>query len=419
MPSSVGDKSSLLQQLRIDRETVPDSPKSGLRWWVMGGVALAVLAGGGWFVFAQSAGIPVHVAIARAVAVSDGSGGAAAGGSLLDASGYVIALRQATVSGKIIDRVSEVLIEAGQHVDKDQIIARLDDSNISASLEQAKAQLAQARANLEAAKTAFTDIGPIYQRNKKLVAAGWISSTAFDNSQSSYHAAQTGLAVSERQVAVAEKVLVVAERAEEDTIVRSPFDGVVTVKNAQPGEIISSQFSGGGGVATIVDMASLEVQVDVSENFISRVHADQPAVIKLNAYPDWQIPAQVIAIIPTADQSKATVKVRVAFKQKDPRILPQMGARVSFFEDQPKVIAGAATPAATGVTVPVDAVQGNGGTGTVFVIDGDHVERRVVRLGARNADEQTVLSGLTPGSRVASGDLATLSDGVRVHVEQQ
>ena len=419
MPSSMGDKSALLGQLRIDRGTVPDAPNSGLWRWIAAAVVLVALAGGGWFIFAPPAGLPVHQAVARAVAVSGDAGGqAAAAGSLLDASGYVVALRQATVSGKIIDRVTEVMIEAGQHVDKDEIIARLDDSNISASLEQARAQLAQAQANLEAAKTSFADTAPIYERNKKLVKMGWISSTAFDNSQMNYHATQTGLAVSERQLAVAQKAVVVAEKAEDDTIIRSPFDGVVTVKNAQPGEIVSSQFSGGGGLATIVDMASLEVQVDVSENFISRVHAGQDAVIKLNAYPDWQIPAYVIAIIPTADQSKATVKVRVGFKQRDPKILPQMGARVSFFEDRPKAAVGAAPAPATGVTIPAAAVQANGDTGTVFVIDGDKVERRVVRLGARNADEQTVLAGLQPGSRVAIGDLSTLSDGARIHLEQ-
>jgi RND family efflux transporter MFP subunit len=417
MPPSAGDKSSLLEQLRIDRPAAaPKSSGIALRWWIAGVVALVFLPAG-WFFLSPPVGIPIHVAVARAIAAADASGAAAAGGSLLDASGYVVALRQATVSGKIIDRVSEVLIEAGQHVDKDQIIAKLDDSNIAASLEQARAQVEQARANLAAAKTASDDIEPIYQRNKKLVAAGWISSTAFDNSQTSYHAAQTGLAVAERQLTVAEKGLVMAERAEDDTIIRSPFNGVVTVKNAQPGEIVSSQFSGGGGVATIVDMDSLEVQVDVSENFISRVHPDQPAAIKLNAYPDWQIPAQVIAIIPTADQSKATVKVRVAFKQKDPRILPQMGARVSFFEDVPKAAAGTPAPARAGVMVPAAAVQGSGDVGAVFVIAGDKVERRAVKLGARSADDQTILSGLQPGSQVALGDLSTLSDGATIRVE--
>jgi RND family efflux transporter MFP subunit len=412
----MGDKSSLLEQLRIDR-TQPPKPVGGVRrWWPILPVAVLALMFGAWFVFAGSSGVPVTVAIAQSV-VSGSS--ESAGGSLLDASGYVVALRQATVSGKIIDRVIDVMIEAGQHVDKDQIIAKLDDSNIAASLEQARAQVNQAKANLDAAKIAFADAEPIYQRNKKLVAAGWISGTAFDTSKSAYHSAQTSLDVAARQVSVAEKGLVVAERAEEDTIIRSPFTGVVTVKNAQPGEIVSSQFSGGGGVATIVDMDSLEVQVDVSENFISRVHAGQPAVIKLNAYPDWQIPASVIAVIPTADQSKATVKVRVAFKQKDDRVLPQMGARVSFFDDSPKAASGNnAVPAPAGVIVPAAAVQGSGDVGVVFVVDGDKVERRAVRLGARSAGEQTILSGLQAGSRVALGDLTGLSDGARIHVQQ-
>jgi RND family efflux transporter MFP subunit len=416
----VSDKTALLGQLRIDRGVAPE-PAAGLwRWLLLGGLAVVVVIAAGWYFLTGPRGVPVHVAVAQAIAASaSGGGGPALGGSTLDASGYVVALRQATVSGKIIARVTEMLIEAGQRVQKDEVIARLDDSNIAASLEQARAQVAQAGANYAAAKTMLGDVEPIYQRNKKLVGQGWISRTAYDNSQMSYHSAQTALDVAERQMGVAQKALAVAERLEEDTVIRAPFTGVVTVKNAQPGETISYQFSGGGGVATIVDMDSLEVQVDVSENFISRVHAGQPAAIKLNAYPDWQIPAQVIAIIPTADQSKATVKVRVAFKQKDDRVLPQMGARVSFFEDNPKAAAGNTAPAQLGVTVPAAAVQGKGDVGTVFVIvDGERVERRAVRLGARGADDQTILSGLQPGARVALGDLSLLSDGARIHIEQ-
>jgi RND family efflux transporter MFP subunit len=416
MPLSVGDKSSLLNQLRIDR-TVPETRGSGVRWWLLGGaVALVALAIGGWFFIARPSGVAVHVAVARAAATA-AADGPAAGASLLDASGYVVALRQATVSGKIIDRVSEVLIEAGQHVQKDEIIARLDDSNIAAALDQAKAQVEQAKANLLAAQTAFDDAAPIYQRNKKLVGLGWISNTAFDTSRASYHAAETGLAVAKQQLAVAERGLIYSERNYDDTIIRSPFKGVVTVKNAQPGEIISPQFSGGGGLATIVDMDSLEVDVDVSENFISRVHPNQAATIKLNAYPDWSIPAYVIAVIPTADQSKATVKVRVGFKQKDDRVLPQMGARVSFYDDTPQK-SGDAKPVQPGVIVPAEAVHGNGDVGTLFVVTGDTVERRAVRLGARSGGDQTILSGLPPGARVVIGDPGPLSDGAKVHIEQ-
>jgi RND family efflux transporter MFP subunit len=419
MASSVDDKSSLLEQLRIDRGAAPVSSRNSSRWWIAGVISVVLLAGGGWLIFARSAGIPVRVAIAQAIAAGDGPGAAAgSGGSLLDASGYVVALRQAAVSGKSVYKVVEVLIEAGQRVKKDEVIARLDDTNNHAAQLQAQAQVKSAEATLAAAKTAYADAAPIYARNKKLVAQGWLSHDAFDASQASYDAARMNLTVAEKQLEVAQGGLRVADRYEDDTVIRAPFDGVVTVKSAQPGEIVSPQFLGGGGVATIVDMDSLEVQVDVSENFISRVHAGQRAMIKLNAYPDWRIPAHVIAVIPTADQSKATVKVRVAFEQRDDRVLPQMGARVSFFEDQPKAVAGSPPPAKAGVIVPAAAIQGSGDVGAVFVIDGDRVERRAVRLGARSADAQTILSGLQPGSHVALGDLATLSDGARVSIQQ-
>jgi RND family efflux transporter MFP subunit len=165
-------------------------------------------------------------------------------------------------------------------------------------------------------------------------------------------------------------------------------------------------------------MDSLEVEVDVSENFINRVRPGQPATVKLNAYPDWEIPAQVIAVIPTADRSKATVKVRVGFKERDARILPDMGARVSFLsESKPDQNGGPATVRVSAVVVPPDAVQANGDTGTVFIINSnDTVERRVVRLGARTSEGQLVLSGLSGGTRIAASNLAALTDGAQIHV---
>jgi RND family efflux transporter MFP subunit len=217
---------------------------------------------------------------------------------------------------------------------------------------------------------------------------------------------------------VAKANVTVNQRFEDDTVIRSPFDGVVTVKNAQPGQIVSPQFSGGGGIAQIVDMDSLEVDVDVSENFISRVHAKQSATIMLNAYPDWRIPAEVIAIVPTADRSKATVEVRVGFKQKDPRILPEMGARVSFLAQDPTPSAAASGATISAVLIPSDAVQVNGDSGTVFVVNGSVVQSRVVRLGAQTSTGQTVLSGLDAGATVAIGDFGKLHDGARVKITQ-
>jgi RND family efflux transporter MFP subunit len=209
----------------------------------------------------------------------------------------------------------------------------------------------------------------------------------------------------------------VNQRYEDTTVIRAPFDGVITVKSAQPGQIVSPQFSGGGGIATIVDMDSLEVDVDVSENFISRVHAKQPAAITLNAYPDWHIPAEVIAIVPTADRSKATVEVRVGFKQRDARVLPEMGARVSFVDDASPA-AGSTSAVSTAVLVPADAVQTEGDGGAVFVVDNRTVHRQVVLLGQKGSSGQTILSGLDPGTMVAIGDFTKLHDGARIKISQ-
>ncbi|HET8697040.1 MAG TPA: efflux RND transporter periplasmic adaptor subunit, partial [Gammaproteobacteria bacterium] len=203
-------------------------------------------------------------------------------------------------------------------------------------------------------------------------------------------------------------------------VVRAPFAGVVTVKAAQEGEMVSPNSAGGGftrtGIGTIVDMQSLEVEVDVSENFINRVHPDQRASVKLNAYPDWDIPARVIAIIPTADRAKATVKVRVGFELGDPRILPQMGVRVAFLDEPSGKPEAAAPRTSQAVIVPPEAVQASGDTGVVFVIGDGTLERRTVRLGERTAAGQVVLSGLVSGGRVAVGDLSKLADGMKVRI---
>jgi RND family efflux transporter MFP subunit len=271
------------------------------------------------------------------------------------------------------------------------------------------------------AKAAAADITPIYERDRKLAQAGVISTTALEQSKANYDAKQTDVAVAQGNLAVRRAALEIAQRDLDDTIVRAPFTGVVTSKNAQPGEIVSPLSAGGGftrsGICTLVDMDSLEVEVDVSENFISRVKADEPATLKLNAYPDWNIPAYVIAVVPTADRSKATVKVRVGFKSRDPRILPEMGARVSFLSREQNPANGGATSAGA-VTLPPDAVQANAGaaTGVVYVLHDETLERREVKLGARDGDALTVIAGLSAGERVAVGDFTKLSDGAHVKV---
>ena len=408
------DQSALLNQLRIDRGS--ESAPSGRAWiWVTAALVILAAAGVAVWMWARPTGVPVQVVAARAIA----GDGAAAAGSILDASGYVVARRQATVASKITAKMVELEIEEGDHVKAGQIIAKLDDTNIRAVLNQASAQLDYAKASLTETQVNLTNAQRDYDRQKSLLQGHFVSQAAVDNAQTSVDALRAQLATQRSNVDVVARAVSIAERNLDDTIVRAPFSGIVTVKAAQPGEMVSPVSAGGGftrtGIGTIVDMDSLEIQVDVNENFINRVRPAQQASAKLNAYPDWQIPAHVIAVIPTADRSKGTVTVRIALDQKDARILPEMGVRVSFL-DNPAQEPG--SKIAAGVTLPVNAVQGSGSTGTVFVAHGDTVEQRAVRLGAGSGDNITVLSGLAAGERVAVGDFAQLKDGAKIRVDQ-
>lgn len=409
----MADTSSKLEGLRIARAGArPAGRRNRLVWAAIATIVLiAIGAGATAFVSGETA-LPIHVATAQAAA--DAGPGA---GSLLDATGYVVARLQASVSAKAIYRVVTVPIEEGQHVKEGQVLARLDDTNTLAALNQAKAVVKQAEATLASARIAAEDAKPIFDRSDRQVRAGLISTETFETAKASYDSLQAQVTVAQQALTTAQAAVQVAQQYEDDTIVRAPFAGVVTSVAAQPGQLVSTQFASGGGVATVVDMNSLEVQVDVSEAFINRVKAEQAAQITLNAYPDWHIPAKVIAIIPTADQAKATVKVRVAFKQRDDRVLPEMGASVSFLESaQTAGAAPAARPA--GVIVPADAVEGTGDSGAVFVVRGETLEKRAVKLGGKTGTSQTVLSGLQPGERVALGDLSKLTDGARIRVQE-
>jgi RND family efflux transporter MFP subunit len=411
------DKSTLINQLKIDRsaEVEPSS-----RWPMYVAALVIVLAISGvaaWFL------VPRGLAVGVATAALAPAETAVGPGTILDASGYVVARRQATVSSKITGKVVQVSIEEGQHVARDEILARLDDTNARAAVEQARAQHAQAQASLTAARVAFDNAKPIFERSQQQFDKAVISAQELDTAKATYDATRTSVDVAARAAEVAAANLALAERNLEDTVIRAPFAGVVTVKAAQPGEMVSPVSAGGGytrtGIGTIVDMDSLEIEVDVSENFINRVHPDQPVVAHLNAYPDWDIPAHVIAIIPTADRAKATVKVRVGFDARDERILPEMGVRVAFL-DGSRSGAGAepsAGAAQRALIVPPNAVQASGDTGVVFVLNDNRVERRTVRLGGRVAAGQVVLSGITAGARLATGDLTKLTDGARVRVE--
>jgi RND family efflux transporter MFP subunit len=332
----------------------------------------------------------------------------------------VVARREATVSSKVAGQVADVMVEEGQHVQAGQIIARLDPSNARASMAQSSAQVAQAQANVRLAQAALNNASIKYGRYQGLAGEGVVAAQAIDDAKTQVDSAREQLAVNRQAVQVAQAGLGVAQRNLDDTVVHAPFTGVVTAKSAQPGEIVAPVAGGGftrTGICTIVDMDSLEVDVDVAESFINRVAQGMPTSIRLDAYPDWDIPGSVIAVIPTADRSKATVTVRVGMNLKDARIVPDMGARVSFLAPSTP----GAAPTRRGVVVPTDAVQtgSSDNTGVVYVIEDGRVERRAVRLGARESGGQVLLSGVSAGDQVAVGDFSQLHDGAKVRVTGQ
>lgn len=382
-------------------------------WIMLILLVLAVLAaGGGWFWTQRVQAAPVKTA-----AVTSANGGGSAAGAVLNASGYVVARRRATVSSKVTGKVLDVFIEEGQAVKKGQVLARLDDSQMRAGLEVARAQLAAAKSSFAEDEARLREAERQYARLNQLIKEQVVGRAEVDTAESAVESLKARIALGRQQVEVAQRQVSAQETDLADTIVRAPFDGVAISKDAQPGEMISPVSAGGGftrtGIGTIVDMTSLEIEVDVSESYINRVKPKQPVEAVLDAYPDWQIPGHVITTVPTADRQKATVKVRIGFEQLDPRILPDMGVKVSFFgERQPE--AAQQTPAAPRVLVPKSAVRTENGQSVVFVVRADRVERRAVTVGLTNRDHIEVVSGLATGDRVVVEGFDGLADGARV-----
>lgn len=407
----MNDKSALLGQLKIDRSAEP--PKSGAGKWVAGAIVLVVAAVGLFVLFKPAAAVPVKLASAVP------AGNAAGSGSVLDASGYVVARRQAVVSSKVTGKVVELNIEEGQPVKRGDVLALIDNSNARTQLSLAQSQLDAAESAVAEIKVQMIEAERQLRRSQELHERKLVSDAALDNARANVDTLKARFDSAVQNVTVAQRGLGVQRQLLDDTVVRAPFDGVITVKNAQVGEMISPLSAGGAGtrtgVGTLVDMESLEIEVDVNENFINRVQAGQPVTATLNAYPDWKIPAEVIAVIPTADRQKATVKVRIGLKVDDARVLPDMGVRVAFLESQQQ--AQAETP--KGVYIPADAVKDDGGAKVVFVLQGETVERRAVSLGATRGADVQVIAGLSAGEQVAIGDPAALADGVRVETQKE
>ncbi len=393
--------------MRIDRDAPENASSFRLGLWIaIGGAALLAIGAALWY-FNRDHAIVVTAEAARAMPATS------AGASVLDATGYVTARRQATVSAKITGKVREVRIEEGQRVEAGEILATLDDSEARVEVELRRAQVASAQAQQVEAEASSANAAREYQRQQDLEKLKLTSASALDAARTQAEASRARASSQKSAVRVAQESLNAAQVQLDNTVVRAPFAGVVTVKAAQPGEMISPVSAGGGsirtGIGTIVDMDSLEIQVDVSEAYINRVQPGQRVEAVLNAYPDWRIPAEVIAIVPTADRSKATVKVRIAVGTKDARIVPEMGVRVAFLESKPA--AGDAPPPPRGVLVPAGAIRQDGGKDVVFLLRDGRAERRAVTLGGSLGESRQVQAGVSVGDTVIVTAPETLKDG--------
>ena len=395
---------SPLDELRIERR--PERPTRFSPWLIAGPVVVLLLAGSAIWWRSGAGAVEVQIAVAR-----DASAGGSDKRTVLNASGYVTARREATVSSKVTGKVLEVLIEEGMKVTNGQVLARLDDSNVKTSLDVAVAQLASARAALAETEAQLTNANLAYQRTVELAKQHISSQADLDLAESNAKSLQAHLAQQQLDVVVAERQVTEQQQQMDDMIIRAPFDGVITTKDAQPGEMISPVSAGGGytrtGIGTIVDMKSLEVEIDVNESYINRVEPNQAVEATLDAYPDWKIPCKVIAIIPTADRDKSTVKVRVGFDQLDPRILPDMSIKVAFREN-----GGAA--AGHAVIIPKGAVLNRDGHDVVFIVQDGHAERRAVTVTDTQGDDSVLSAGVSAGEKVVVGAPANLTDGMSV-----
>lgn len=398
-----------LSALRIERAPLPPER----RWlpWVVWLVVLGGAATGAWLWYTRERPLEVEVA-----AVSTRAAGSQA--SVLNASGYVTARRRATVSSKVTGKVVEVNVEEGMAVRQGQVLARLDDATVRAMLDLARAQREAARGAIPEIEVRIEEAALTLGRRQRLRADGLVTEADLDQARAEVNSLKARRAATREQITVAERQVALQEAELDNTIIRAPFDGVAISKDAQPGEMVSPVSAGGGftrtGISTIVDMQSLEIEVDVNESYINRVAAGQAASAVLDAYPDWQIPARVITMVPTADRQKATVLVRIGFDELDPRILPDMGVKVTFLREAD---AGAGTSTRPVALAPRSAIRSDNGASYVFVVRQDTVERRAIQTAGTDGDRLEVTAGLSGGDRVVVSPPNTLVEGMTVVVK--
>jgi len=397
------DLKQALDELRIERGPAAEPSRRRRRWpWAVGGLVL----------LAAVAGVLRRAPAVTVVVAGEASTEAAGPVPVLSASGYVVARRQATVSSKVTGRVAEVAVEEGLRVEEGQVLARLDDAEAARALALSEAELERARRAVAEIESRLELARRDFDRTARLVADQVRSEAELDAARAERDALEAGLAVTRQQVEVAARAVALERQNLENTVIRAPFAGVAISKNAQPGEMISPVSAGGGftrtGITTVVDMSSLEIEVDVNENYIHRVRAGQVVEARLNAYPDWKIPSHVITTIPAADRDRATVRVRIGFDGLDPRILPDMGVKVTFLGE----------PGSEGAPqyaeVPVEALRVEGDERVAYVAADGRLSRRQVETGRERAGRVEILSGVAPGERVVVAGPERLADGLAV-----
>jgi RND family efflux transporter MFP subunit len=399
-----------LSDLKIDQQA-RSNDGGGRRLLIVAAAALVTIAVIAILIVGGNSATTVEVATAQP-AMTTGSA------TVLNASGYVEPRRRATVSAKITGKVTEVLVDEGMVVEEGQILARLDDSDARRRYEAIRAERDVARASIDELEVNLADAQRTLRRTRQLHDDGVASIQDLDSATAAVDALRAKLTVARTALDAAEAQLAVSAQDLENYTVRAPFAGIAVSKDAQPGEMVSPVSAGGGftrtGISTIVDMDSLEIEVDVNESHIAKVRPGQPADAVLDAYPDWRIPATVRTVIPTADRQKATVKVRLTFNELDPRILPDMGVKVAFQETVE--VTESSAPTAQSL-VPRPAVVDDGGQTVVFIVDDETLERRAVSVGRSIEGNVEILAGVIPGDRVVISPLGGLTDGQRVRVE--
>ncbi|MDH3305655.1 MAG: efflux RND transporter periplasmic adaptor subunit [Gammaproteobacteria bacterium] len=402
----MADPADKISQLKIDRST----PAAAGRSWLLPGAVLATMGIIliGWMFFgAGSSAVLVETDIARKPP------SAAAANSVLDASGYVVARREATVSSKVTGKVIDVFVEEGMRVEKDQVVARLDDTTQQAQLSLALAQAESSRASLQEIEAGLRNARLERDRLRNLAERKLTSQASVDAADAAYDQLAARLETGRENVKVAERNVGLARDSLANMTIKAPFAGMVVSKNAQPGEMISPISAGGGftrtGICTIIDTDSLEIEVDVNEAYIQRVKAGQSVSATLDAYSDWRIPAEVIAIIPTADRQKATVKVRIGFLERDERILRDMGVKVAFLGTEME----AATPQEiSGVMIAGEALRSDASGDFVWRVQTDVVEKRAVQVGGqRDRPQVLVVNGLSIGDIIVRSSESPLVEG--------